>query len=472
MTTDDLLRTAMTIDDELDELSRARMWAQLEPRLAVAAPRSRVHRSIAIGLGLAAAAAAAILVLVHRDATPASFVAPRDTTLSLHVDDHTRAVLVGPAQLDPIEHSATTTVVRLRSGTLLAEFEGGQGRSLRILTPGAVVEIVGTLFAVEAMHDHTCVSVSHGTVKMTSSGRVQTIATGERACTDQIAMEPIAPAMREALAQHETPTAAVAHPIITPLPPEPPPAVAEISTNAAPRIAAPTHPLAAPPPTTPPPTPTPTPARAREAIEPAPVVVDQPPAPVQPVAPPVQPIAPPVTEPQVVPPQPRAPAPQPVARPHVDADALYAEAERDLGARNVAAADRNLARLVYEFPTSSLIDQAYYERARIAFDRHAWKAASSYLDKLAQLTASPLAEPGSYLACRIAVEARDAAAAACFAKYRATYSRSPHDEDALGAIVDLEDRAGGCSRARASIDELEKRYPTSLLAARWSTKCP
>ena len=201
MTTDDLLRTAMTVDDELDEIRRARAWARLEPQLAAPMSRPRAHRSIAIGFALAAAAAA-IIVVVHGHTTPASYVAPRDTTLSLHVDDHTRAVLVGPAQLDPIEQSATTTVVRLRSGTLLAEFEGGHGRSLRILAPGAVVEIVGTLFAVEARHDATCVSVSHGTVRMTSAGRVQTITTGERACSDELAMQPIEAAVRDALARH------------------------------------------------------------------------------------------------------------------------------------------------------------------------------------------------------------------------------------------------------------------------------
>ncbi len=364
MTTDDLLRTAMTIDDELDEIRRARVWAQLEPRLDGAVPRPLVYRSIAIGLGLAVAAAAAIIVFVHRDAASASYVAPRETTLSLHVDDHTRAVLVGPAQLDPIEQSATTTVVRLRSGTLLAEFEGGQGRSLRILAPGAVVEIVGTVFAVEAMHDATCVSVSHGTVKMTSAGRVQTITTGERACSDELAMQPIEPAVREALARHQAPTVAVTRPIVTPLPPEPPPApvaVTEIPTMPSSRVIAPAHRIAAP-------APAPTPTPMREQIAPAPVVpAESPPPiappvqaiapPVQPIAPPVQPIAPPAAEPQLAPP-PRAPAPRPVAKPHVDADALYAEAERDLGARDVAAADRNLARLVDEFPTSSLqIDQ-------------------------------------------------------------------------------------------------------------------
>ena len=137
----------------------------------------------------------------------------------------------------------------------------------------------------------------------------------------------------------------------------------------------------------------------------------------------------------------------------------------------MAAADRDLARLVAEFPASSLIDQAYYERARIAFDRHAWAAAQRDLDQLAQLPASPLAEPGAYLACRIAAEAHDGATADCFVAYRAKYSRSPHDEDALVAIVDLEFRAGGCVRARAHVDELVKRYPSSPLAARWSARC-
>ncbi len=401
MTADDLLRRALTTDDELDDIRRAQAWSRIESRLESRArepARSRRPLALAIGLGTVAAAAAIAVALFSHHA-PTSFIAPADTRLSLQIDDATRAVLVGPAELEPVAHSAMTTVVRIRRGTLLGEFEGGHGRSLQILAPGAVIEIVGTLFSVEARADATCVSVSHGTVKLTTAARVQLVTTGQRACSDQIATTPIAPAMRDELAHHAATAIAAVAPIPVPI-------VTPIIT-------------ARPPPTPPPAT--------------------------------------------VVPPSITATAKQ------LDAGQLYAAAERALAARDPAAADRALAKLVGEFPTTKLLDQAYYDRARIAFDRGAWDEARRDLDKLAQLADSPLVEPGAYLRCRVAVAAADGSAAPCFADYRARFPQSPHDRDALAAIVELAFSAGGCAAAKPHIDELAARYPTA--AASWSAKC-
>ena len=466
MTTEDLLRTALTIDDELDDIRRAQGWARLEPQLRPVAAASRSRWPFAFALGAGFAAVAAIAWLVHAPAAPTSFVAPADTTLSLHVDDSTRAVLVGPAELDPVEHSATDTVVRLRRGTLLAEFEGGHGRSLHILAPGAEVEIVGTLFAVEVHGATTCVSVSHGTVKLTTAARVQLVTNGERACSDALALAPIAPATRDALVHHEATAIAateparpapIVTPIVTPLSPEPAPPPPRSTPHVRSTMPAPT-------------------------IDRAPAVIDAPtPAPIAAAVAPVRTPAPivaatvPVPTPALPTPTPtptRSPAPAPVKAPPLDADALYADAERALAARDPAAADRDLAKLVAEFPASSLLDQAYYERARIAFDRGAWSAAQRELDKLAQFSQSPLAEPGAYLGCRVAVAANDDAAMDCFTDYRARYPHSPHDREALAAIVELAFHAGGCARAKPHVAELVARYPTSSIATSWSTKCP
>lgn len=455
MSTEDLLRAALTVDDELDDIRRAQVWARLEPQLRPAVSPARSRWPFAFALGAGAAAVAAIAWLVHAPAAATSFVAPADTTLSLHVDDHTRAVLVGPAELEPVEHSATDTVVRLRRGTLLAEFEGGHGRSLHILAPGAVVEIVGTLFAVEVRGDATCVSVSHGTVKLTTAARVQLVTTGQRACSDELAAAPIAPATRDALAHHEATAIAAAAPapIVTPIvTPEPAPLAPLTPRHVVHAQPSAPSPIVERAPETPRPAPTPTFAIDEPAAAPThAATVTAAPAPTPPPAP--------------------APAARVVKAPPPDADALYAAAERALAARDPAAADRDLAQLVAQFPASSLLDQAYYERARIAFDRGAWSAAQRDLDKLAQLPQSPLAEPGAYLGCRIAVAANDGAAADCFAAYRTHYPSSPHDREALAAIVELAFHAGGCERAKPHVAELVARYPTSPIATSWSTKC-
>jgi uncharacterized protein HemY len=165
------------------------------------------------------------------------------------------------------------------------------------------------------------------------------------------------------------------------------------------------------------------------------------------------------------------PPPEPPTRPRTAAE-LYREAEAALARRDVTAADRALARLLADEPRSPLADQALYERARIAYQRHAWGEARRHLDSLAAIASTPLAEPGRYLACRIAVEARDADATRCLADYRAAYPRSAHDLDVLGLLVQLVHGDAGCAGARPLVDELTRMYPATALARGWRSRCP
>jgi len=154
------------------------------------------------------------------------------------------------------------------------------------------------------------------------------------------------------------------------------------------------------------------------------------------------------------------------------ADELYRSAEAALAKRDVATADRILATIVDTLPTSSLVDQALYERARIAYDRHAYADAQRHLARLATLPTSPLLEPGAYLGCRVAIAANASTADACLATYRATYPHSPHDLDVLGLLVDRAFRAGGCTRAAPLVDELSRLYQATTLARGWRERCP
>lgn len=172
------------------------------------------------------------------------------------------------------------------------------------------------------------------------------------------------------------------------------------------------------------------------------------------------------------PPATPAPAPAPAPAPPPTADDLYAAAERALGAGNLAEADRVLGRLVVEFPRSSLVDQALYERARIAYQQRKWATARRHLDQLAAVPRTTLAEPGQYLACRIAVQAKDGEAIGCLNDYRTAFPRSPHDLEALALIVQLTHASGGCAGAAIRIDELVRTHPKSRLAVAWRTRCP
>src|SRR5207253_77722 len=90
---------------------------------------------------------------------------------------------------------------------------------------------------------------------------------------------------------------------------------------------------------------------------------------------------------------PAASAPQPRLSP----EELYRAAEAALAARDLATADQRLAQIVHDHATSPLVDQALYERARIAYQQRAWEAARSHLARLATIPGARFAEQGNYL---------------------------------------------------------------------------
>ncbi|MEP6861885.1 MAG: FecR domain-containing protein [Deltaproteobacteria bacterium] len=482
---DELVRVALTTGDELDDIRRAKIWTRVEDRLD-----EPVHTPwrwlLAGGAGALALAAAVMLVVTHRRSAPDGFVAPPDATLSLRLG-HARAALVGPARLDVVETTERTTTVALRSGRLLAEFEGGEGRSLRIEAPGATIEIVGTLFAVDVHDAVTCVSVSHGRVRMMTFSRVLFVDGGHTACSDSPATHALASDVGEALAHHAA-TLALAE-------------AAPVRDAPGPGRPRPTSPAASDPVPAPVPAPAPVPgpgpragagprtssatasaswSRSRSAS-----VSVSGPASGSGSASASGPVSASVSEPvsasapaasTVFGDPPPAPTPQPnivkPTPPPSTATELYRAAEAALARRDLAAADRALATIIDTLPTSSLLDQALYDRARIAYDRHAFSDAQHHLDRLATLPTSPLLEPGAFLSCRIAIAANDPRADACLATYRSTYPHSPHDLDVLGLLVERAFHAGGCTRAAPLVDELARLYQATTLARGWRTRCP
>jgi hypothetical protein len=73
-----------------------------------------------------------------------------------------------------------------------------------------------------------------------------------------------------------------------------------------------------------------------------------------------------------------------------------------------------LARLVVNYANSALVDDALFERARLAYARGAWGAARASLEQLLDLGASPLSEPARAMLCRIAERTGDRDAKRCF----------------------------------------------------------
>ncbi|MCE9578247.1 MAG: FecR family protein [Deltaproteobacteria bacterium] len=477
-----LLRAAMTSGDRLDDITRVRIWSKLETRLAappIAKPRR--NRAVVLGGGALAAAAAIAIVLVQRGGDEV-LEAPAGAVLTTAIGPHARASLVGPARVEVVGTAADATTVRLRAGAMYAEFEGGAGRSLRIEAPGATVEVVGTLFAIEIRDAGTCVSVAHGRVRVTTATGVIAVGGGESMCTDgDHRVAAIAPATRAALARQAVvlgdreaiarvdgvaTSAGTVEPSVPPSAPVVPVAPAIAPAPVAPAPVAPTvitPPVIAPPPPMVAPAPRPAPARPERPAVTAARVDRAPVAAEAEIAPPAAPVAaPPVSDPA------SPPAAATVARTAAD---LYRVAENALAAREIGAADRALARLLDEFPTARETELALYERARIAYQRRAWADARRQLDRLAQIPHASLAEPGQYLACRVAVMSGDEGAARCLTAYRAAYPTSPHRTEALALLIQLTHAAHGCAGARALIDELVAIAPTGTLAIGWQARC-
>jgi hypothetical protein len=517
----DNMRAAMTADDQLDDIKRARIWLKIDDALALRASGRRIGWRWPVALASAAAVAAAIALVARARTTDGDarvLSAPPDVTITASLGPHARAAIVGPAQLAVTSSIGELTTLRLDSGTLYAQFDGGPGRALRVVAPGATVDVVGTLFAIEAGAGASCVSVAHGRVRVTSAGGETLVGARERWCTGDAKTAPIEPRIDDALARHAGVLAsrdpatdsAAANASSAPATAESPPASTASSPANTTLSMSDSRTANTPSPATSSPSNTSlstTDSRAATTKSPSNAgsprasttsskdvttssAISSPGSPATPTVPP--PSTSPSSHPSIAgsvrpsisssrtstadepadAPEPPVEAPQPPApQPPTGAD-LYREAEAALARRDSTAADRSLARLLADDPHSPLADQALYERARIAYQRHAWSEARRHLDALATIPTTPLTEPGRYLACRIAVEAHDADATRCLSEYRAVYPRSAHDLDVLAMLVQLVHADTGCAGARKLVDELVRQYPASPLARGWRARCP
>jgi thioredoxin-like negative regulator of GroEL len=151
--------------------------------------------------------------------------------------------------------------------------------------------------------------------------------------------------------------------------------------------------------------------------------------------------------------------------------ALYRAADAALARGDRDEADRALARLLAESPTSTLADEALYERARIAVERHAWSDAREMLAALAKIADTPLAEPGAYLRCRVAVAAGERGVASVLAAYVAAYPDGPHELEVRIQLLGLAYRTGGCASVVPQLDELERLHPGVPAIAAYRARC-
>ena len=154
----------------------------LVARTVVPAARSRVANRTAASLRfepyVVAPVAATAGSAVAATAVPEALVQPTSRLdvpagwlVRASLGDAIAITLTGPARAwaETAADSAAEsvqTVVHLEQGRLLASLEGGAGRRLEIVSPGAVTDVVGTLFSVEVVDGASRVAVAHGRVRV------------------------------------------------------------------------------------------------------------------------------------------------------------------------------------------------------------------------------------------------------------------------------------------------------------------
>jgi TolA-binding protein len=193
---DEVKQTIASAGTSLDEVGRARLQASLFSALdqPPPAPPARARWRTwwpagLVALGSAGLAVAATLLLAGTGqaplpgaAAPAISAAPGFTRLEVPagarirttVGQRATVMLIGPAEIEVLGPQGARAEARLLRGTLIGDYDHRMVGGLRIHSPGATTEVVGTLFAIEAAGADSRVSVDHGRVQV-RDGRGQSV---------------------------------------------------------------------------------------------------------------------------------------------------------------------------------------------------------------------------------------------------------------------------------------------------------
>jgi hypothetical protein len=490
---------ASKTDDVLDDLTRARVFGRVQARLGVRTARDRppegptrtIRPRIAWALGFAAVTILAFVLGTRlRKAEPGLAVAP--VTLepyALDVPAEPRApisgkdldhlelpahasmrarlgrtadlTLLGPLELTVHDRDKQRVKLELGRGIIVADFDGSGGRSLRISTPDATVDIVGTRFLVAASAKRTRVAVEHGLVRVESRGRLRMVGSGLSWSTDEDALAPLdgqtVRMFERARGQWEE------------LASEPPPkdhVEAGTSRERAKDGHGPTGPTGRAKGVSSDEGAERRPRQRRVPVRRAPspagrlalaVTAQRPPPSPPPLTPledgtsAVSPSTSPPPPPSPSQATPEAPPPPRPTRPEVSSGtvvSLYKDAEQALSRGDEAVGKQRLLALVRSFPRDVMADSARFELALLANRNGERREALAQIRAiLGRGTDGALVEPARFLRCRVYLQEDRDAAQICLVRFVHDYPRSPHDEVAVRALIELARAKGQCSTA-------------------------
>jgi hypothetical protein len=394
---------------------------------------------------------------------------PAGTRVRAQLGSRSRATLIGPARLQVLASDDRTLEVELRGGTLVADYDHRAGGQLRIHSPGAVTEVIGTLFSVTAGAGHSRIVVARGRVSVEeATGPARTLTAGEALTTGTPDVQRWTAADRRPLQEHDRAapapgaqeaTEATGAPDARVPPARPSERLAGARINArrasGPRLARASAPGASDPPVAGARLDLPVPPAAATASPPA----DAGPAPAAPT-PPAAPVSPPAPVPPALAPVPPPPAVVPPP-PRVLPAQLYQQAEEAMRRRDWVTAQRRLEQLAAGGTGHPLEDVARFELAQAALRAGDRAQALHLVDDLLRSDREPaLRQPARLLRCELALEGGQIPQARrCLADFRGDFPGSAHDEAALGLLIGTLDGPGACASLAPLADEYLRLHP-------------
>jgi len=517
-------RSALVANDVLDDLTRARVFGRVQAALGAGATaragRERPGRGGRVRFAWSMAfAVVPILAFVlgtrlrHSESTGGAATVALEP-YALHVTAQPRLAvpdkrldhlelppyaamrarlgpaadltLAGPLELTVRDGDKPRVELALGRGTLLGDFDGSGGRSLRISTADATVDIVGTRFMVVATAIRTRVAVDHGLVRIESKGRVRLVGPGLAWSTDEEDVRPF-----DAWTADTFHRAALGRWQDLVAPPVPSDAKAADRTEGAAKervsgaedtdrgegarparrrrvhvrrgivvaVRAGSQAHGPSPLTGSPAGGAPLAAAAMPPSTPAPPLEGAPPPAVSALHPASSP-GPSVPAPAQV------QAAEPPTQPRATVATLYKEAERALRRGDDAAGKERLVSLVRAFPGDVMADAARFELALLAKkDGDAAAAMAQIREILGHDASGPFVEPARFLRCRVYLDGDPEAAETCLTRFVRDYPQSPHDDAALRALIELLRGKGRCAKASQLVEMYLQRHPNGPFAA-------
>lgn len=355
---------------------------------------------------------------------------PANTTIRARLVDRAELTLVGPVELAVTSASPELVALELTRGSLVGDYDPAAGGKLRLRTRDATVEVVGTLFAIEASSAGTRVSVAHGKVRVESRGEIVTLTDGQSWSARGRRVQPL---LRRASLLFQGASRRSPPESVEPTGGQPPvrqrAALLAQSRPAEPGVSV---------------------QRARPQEQPGPDAADRD----KPVAPPISP-APPPAAPASPPPPPQLAPPAPP--PPVTAASLYRQAELALRQGDDARGLQLLSQLVSHFGADPTADAARFELALILEKAGEVDKAIALTNEIGRSGRNgPFVEPARFLRCRLD-RRRPADATTCLTRFVSEHPRSPRHAEALQMLIELHVGAGHCELAA----KLAKTYVSS-----------